>query len=237
MDAYLDGLLDELVPAEPQDAWNDVLHRARRTKRRYTTLAVAIAALILAPATWAAVNAFEGTPAPPEVSSNFTALNTMADMATQQGFSSNMPHADVSKAHGVIEIQTPAGPEDLWAAPDDQGGQCYFVDWGNDPPTQGAQYGFGGCQQSPPPASNIGWGNEHGAVHPDLTTIWGTVYVDAATVQVALDNGSTLTLPVVEHLFLGSAPKSTKVEKVTALDADGDVVASDTPPAAAPRGG
>jgi hypothetical protein len=233
MDAYLDDLLDELVPAEPRDAWDDVLHRARHSRRRYTALVAVVAALVLVPAAWAAVNAFEGTPAPPDVSNSFTLLNRMPDPAVEQGIAAKWPQADVSKAHGVIEIQTADGPEDLWAAPDDQGGQCYFIDWANDAPDQdGSAYGFGGgCGQSPQPASNISWGDVWVAGHPDLMTIWGTVYVDAATVRASLDDGSTLTLPVVEHAFLGSAPKGTDIAKLTALDANGNVVASDTPPA------
>lgn len=235
MDAYLDGLLDELVPTEERDAWGDVLRRARHSRRRYSALVAVVAALVLAPAAWAAVNAFEGTPATPSVTTSFTQFNSMADQAVQQGIADKFPHADVSKAHGVIEIQTADGPEDLWAAPNDQGGQCYFVDWSNDPPEQdGSQYGFGGCPPSAAPASNISWGDVWVVGHPDLMTISGTVHVAAATVQVVLDDGSTLTLPIVEHAFLGSVPKGAKVDKLTAFDAEGNVVASDTPPASSP---
>lgn len=46
--------------------------------------------------------------------------------------------------HGVIEIQTADGPQDLWVAPSDQGGTCYFIDWANDVPGPGGQqFGFG----------------------------------------------------------------------------------------------
>jgi hypothetical protein len=44
-------------------------------------------------------------------------------------------------------------------------------------------------------------------------------------VQVTLDDGSTMTLPVVEHLFLGSLPHPTKIAKVAAFDANGNEVA------------
>lgn len=53
MDAYLDELLDKLVAAEPREAWNDVLHRARRTHRLYVGAAAGVGALVLAPAGWA----------------------------------------------------------------------------------------------------------------------------------------------------------------------------------------
>lgn len=228
MDAYLDELLDELVTAEPREAWDDVLRRARRSHRRYTALVAVVAALVLAPAAWAAVNAFEGTPAPPDVSQDFTQLNRIADFAIQKGFSLKLPQIDASKAHGVVEIQTPAGPEDLWAAPNDEGGQCYFIDWANDPTAQdGSKPGFTGCEQSPPPASNISFGDVWVYPHPDVVTAYGSVYVDAATVQLTLRDGSKVTLPVVEHLFIGSLPRGTRVNRVTAFDAEGNLVASD----------
>jgi hypothetical protein len=50
---FLDGLLDELVAIEPKPAWGDVLHRARRTSRRYAAAAVGVATLVLAPSAWA----------------------------------------------------------------------------------------------------------------------------------------------------------------------------------------
>ena len=69
MDAYLDGLLDELVPAEPCVAWNDVLRRARRAHRLYVGAAASVGALVLAPAGWAiqraVVSAQPAPPAPP----------------------------------------------------------------------------------------------------------------------------------------------------------------------------
>jgi hypothetical protein len=59
-------------------------------------------------------------------------------------------------------------------------------------------------------------------LHPTLDTVTGTVYVDAATVQLPLADGSTSTLPVVERMFLGSFSKGTKVTQVTAYDKAGD---------------
>lgn len=52
-DAYLDDLLDELVPTEPHEAWNDVLRRARRARRRYVVVVAAVLTLLVAPSAWA----------------------------------------------------------------------------------------------------------------------------------------------------------------------------------------
>jgi hypothetical protein len=185
----------------------------------------------------AGFGAFEGTPAPPEVTSDLNVPKQIVAYATKQGFAQAFPQADVSKAHGVIEIQTPDGPQDLWAAPNDQGGQCYFIDFANDPVgSSGGKPGSGGCVtpdaygDSKIVADGPGWGIDH----PDLETINGSVAVDAATVKIALQDGSTLTAPVVEHFFLASiakpaTPGDSKLERVTAFDATGTQVAEWTP--------
>src|SRR5689334_3327161 len=53
----------------------------------------------------AAFGVFEGTPAPPDVSTNFSQLNQLAGSAVQNDFYRNMPQTDASKAHGVLEIK------------------------------------------------------------------------------------------------------------------------------------
>jgi len=231
-----DDLITRLAAANPVPR-NGTLHvlepvRMRRSWRPVLAVAVAVVALAGAGVAIAAgFGAFEGTPAPPDVSTSFTQLNSMADQAIQEGISTRWPQADASKAHGVIEVQTTDGPEDLWAAPNDQGGQCYFIDWANDPPEQdGSKYGFGGCPPSQEPTSNINWGDVWIVGHPDFMTFWGTVYVAATTVQVTLDDGSTVALPVVEHMFLASLPRGDKVGKVTAFDASGNQVAESSTP-------
>jgi hypothetical protein len=98
----------------------------RWSARRPRLVLVVVAAALLAVPTAVAfggkiVGLFQGTPAPAGISTNFAGSNrmadTMADFATRQGFALTVPHADVSKAHGVIEIETPDGPQHLWAAP------------------------------------------------------------------------------------------------------------------------
>ena len=227
----IDELLDELVPAiEPRsDGWEDVLARAHTTRRRYAALAVAALALLLVPTAVALrgqiADLFQGTPAPPAVSTSFQTNNKAADMATQKGFGHKFPHADVSQAHGVIEIQTADGPQDMWVAPNDQAGKCWFIDWANDAPGPGGQFGFGGCYPPWPASSDINWGSIWVYPHPDLLTVYGYVLAPAARVDVRLADGSTLTLPVVEGGFLGSMPKGAEVERITAYDDSGNAVA------------
>jgi hypothetical protein len=225
----IDDLLEALVaPFEPRpDGWRDVLARARRTRRRYAVAAAAAAALLIVPTAVALrgeiTSLFQGTPAPPDVSTSFESNNRMADMATQRGFGDRYPQADVSQAHGVIEIQTPDGPEDLWAAPNDQGGRCWWVDFANDPAGPGGKYGFGGCDVTADYAAKIDPAVIWVEPHAELATLWGRVYVPADRVVAQLQDGSSRALPVVEGGFLASLDRNARLTRVTAYDGDDEV--------------
>jgi hypothetical protein len=233
-DTSLDDLLDELVaPFEPRDdGWADVIERADRRRRRRLLVAVAATAAVLVVGGVAVAgeiaDLFLGTPAPPAVSTAFESHNRVADMATQKGFGDKFPHADVSRAHGVMEIQTPDGPEQLWAAPSDQGGRCWWVDFANDPSGPGGKYGFGGCDEVDPGVT-IDPGLVWVEPHPALATLWGRVYVPADRVVVELKDGSTRELPVVEGGFLASFDRDAQLDRVTAYDGDEQVAAWTAP--------
>ena len=221
----IENALDELVPEfEPRaGGWNDVLHRARRTRRRYGLVAVAVAGLLVAPAALGLRALFQGTPAPPAVRTVF------ADQFTRRGFASRYPQADVKQAHGVLEVQTPDGPEDLWAAPNSEGGQCWFIDWANDPPgPDGRQFGFGGCYPVSV-AEDIDWGAVWVPAHATALTLWGHLRAAATRVEVDLASGSTLHLPVVENFFLASLSRDDRVTQIRAYDDAGARVATVRP--------
>ena len=234
MDAYLDGLLDELVTAEPRERWNDVLGRARHSRRRYATVVAVVAVLVLAPATWAAIDAFEGTPAPQSIQHTFiegdaaaAALNEV-DIDPTTGFMWHVPAADPSKAHGVLQVTTSDGPLDMWAAPTlDGSGTCWFVGWQSDIQSDGA-LGHGSCTGGDMTIAPETWND---ANHPSYTVLDGSVIGSEPTLDVTLTDGSTTTLPVVEHLFLDALPNSSKIASIVGRDAAGNVVASWTPPA------
>jgi len=235
-ETQIDQLLDEHVaPFGPgPDGWADVLSRARRTRRHYLLMAATVAALLIVPAAFALrgeiTNLFQGTPAPSAVSTSFESGNRIADMATQKGFGDKFPHADVSRAHGVIEIQTPDGPEELWAAPNEQGGNCWWIDFANDPPVNGSEPGFGSCDtvenmHTNTIATGLTWEEPHAA----LMTLFGRVDVQADRVVVQLADGSTRTLPVVEGAFLASVDKGARLAQVTAYDGDEQVATWEAP--------
>jgi hypothetical protein len=228
MDAHLDALLEELGTAEPREAWNDVLSRARRSRRRYAGVAAAIAVFVLTPATWAAVDAFDGTPAPPSIHQTFLQWDAQAAaMEAAQagdGFSRHVPRADASKAHGVLQVATTDGPLDMWAAPElDGSGTCWFVGWESDLNADNPR-GGGSCTEPDGDAINPGW--EWGIDHPTYTVLSGSVSGDETTLDVTLEDGRMTTLPVVEHLFLAALPKGSKPASMVGRDANGNVVAT-----------
>jgi hypothetical protein len=206
-ESYIDGLLDELVPAEPREGWDDVVRRARRSQRRYVALVVAIAVLVLAPATWAAVKAFEGTPAPPKIQQSFVRMNSMLTEAqagvAESSLLRQIQTADVSKAHGVLQVPTRYGPLDLWVAPEFGGkGRCWFISWVREMNTpQG--FGGGACTNPATPGGGIDVGPQWDAGHPSISVLYGSVSGPESTLAVKLRDGRTVTLPVVEHLALG----------------------------------
>lgn len=227
MDAYLDGLLDELVTAEPREAWHEVLDRSRRSRRRYIAVIVAVAAFILAPATWAAVNAFQGTPAPHSIMQSFVRWNAeapnLAFINPQTGFERHVPLADATKAHGVVQLETSDGPLDMWAAPESDGsGSCWFIAWESDV-HGGTPTGSGGCAQGDQAA--IAPATVSFVTHPAYTILDGSVTGPETTLDVTLTDGDTTTLPVVEHLFLGALPHGSSPASIVGRDANGNVVA------------
>jgi hypothetical protein len=233
-ESRIDDLLDELVPPFSQvaDGWDDVLARARAARSRYAVLAVAMLALLLVPTAVALrgriTDLFQGTPAPPAVSTTFEGQNKIADLATQKGFGDKFPHVDVSRIRGVMEIQTPDGPQDLWAAPNEQGGTCWFVDWANDPAPNGSQPGYGTCDNGDQRRS-IGTSFLWELPHPALRTLLGLAPVRADRAVVELKDGSTRTLPVVQGAFLASLDEAAQLARITAYDGSEQVATWEAP--------
>lgn len=199
-------------------------------RRPRLALIAAATALVLAPAALAVgtkiVELFEGAPASPSVSDGFQTFNRLADTTGRAGFAKSSPHAVVDKAHGVMRVQTSDGPLELWTAPNDQGGRCWFIDFADDPLVGQAQNGWGGCDSPPDkPESNIAWNNFWWLQHPTIRVVDGRVYVKAATVRLGFADGSDATLPVVNGFFLGAFGRDARLERATALDDTGTAVA------------
>jgi hypothetical protein len=127
----------------------------------YAGVAAAIAVFVLTPATWAAVDAFDGTPAPPSIHQTFLQWDAQAAAMeaarAEDGFSRHVPRADASMAHGVLQVATTDGPLDMWAAPELEGsGTCWFVGWESDMNGDNVR-GGGSCTDPDGDAINPGW--------------------------------------------------------------------------------
>lgn len=244
MDAYLDRLLEELVTVEPHEAWQDVLHRARRSRRRYAAALLLIVALFLAPAAWAIAQAFEGKPAPSSVKSVLrrTIVGGAHSLrALTRAVERGEHTAVVSKAHGVIQLQTKDGRIDLWAAPARGGGKCFLIAWQRN---RGYPPYNRGCYPATPHTAgssavhNLTWtsGDDLGYagpahyLHRNYNVVNGRAYGGATSLRVTLSNHTTKTFPVVEGLFLGAWQQSVhsrqrpKIVALTTYDEHGHIV-------------
>jgi hypothetical protein len=236
-EAMIDDLLDAHVPAVEQlPDWDGVMRRARRAHRRRVALLAVAAALVVVPAAYAVVRAFEGTPAPPQIRGGFSQSNRMiAQMnrfAIKRGFHVHEPRAVVATAHGVLQVRTSDGPLDLWAARSTSGGVCWFIDYEADLKPGRTPLGGGSCEQGPPPPPKIDYSTEWSLRHPTIQSLTGRVYVPASFVRVELSNGDTIRLPIAEGFFLSSIPNHTHVRRITAFDARGRRVAAFSVPGA-----
>jgi hypothetical protein len=214
--------------AEPD--WEEVRRRAGVRSRRYLAAVVVVAALVLAPAAWAITQAFQGKPAPPSVKSFFRTSNEMS-VRIAKALGRREPRAIVSKAHGVIQVRTADGLLDLWAAPARGGGTCQLVAWEPNPSHPHTSES-GGCYAATAERSthNLDWSTGGDYWHRNYNVVTGYAYGDATTVRVTLSNGSTKTLPVVEHLYLGALHQSIhwrrrpKIVSIAARNAQGHVI-------------
>ncbi len=241
---YLDDLFDQLVTVEPRPAWNDVLARARRSRRRYGALVVLVALFVLVPVAWAVDGAFNAPP-PPQVQSAAAAWNRLVPQVVAHAEANGWPDpeqygttADLSKLHGLVQVQTPDSPLDVWGAPSSNGGLCYFSTYEADlaPGSRNAG-GPGGCSQPGGLAKNYAVEIDSG--HPDVYLTSGyTDNASAASAQVTLKVGADVlskTGPVVEGLYVIAFPRDPAttgawddanmgLEKVVTYDTSGNEV-------------
>ena len=219
-ETYLDDLFEQLVTVEPRPAWNDVLARSRRSRRRFGAMAVLVALFVLAPAAWAVDGAFFGSPPPPAITSVAAAMNRLVPQAVAYAKANGWPNpeqygttADLSKLHGLVQVQTPDGPLDVWGAPSSNGGLCYFMAYEADlkaPPDPPSHDPLGGgCTQPGGLAKNYSIDTDSG--HPDIYLDYGyTDNANATSAQVTMKVGENVlskTGPVVDGFYLVAFPR------------------------------
>lgn len=235
-DSQLDDLLDELVTVEPRPAWDDVMGRARRAHRRFVAMTAVVGLFVLSPAAWAVDRAFFGSPPPPQIKSYAAELEgfdsqVAAKIAREHGHAT----ADLSKLHGLVQVETPDGPLDVWAAPNSDGGLSTFEAYQADlAPGSDTSIGEEIWDPRPLDAGGIKW--ESDGPHDDVYQTDGyTDNAHATSAQVTFKIGPQIlskTVPVVEGYYIAVFPRdpsvtsawegiNVKVAKVVTFDASG----------------
>jgi hypothetical protein len=223
-------------PIDDSD-WLDVRRRTRRPWRRAALIAVAAvtAALLVAPAFGIGgrvLDLIQGPPAPPAVQTQFSWSSAFRERIFAHARAAGIELHDrfspviASETRGVAAIETTDGPIYLWAAPTEDGRQCWLVQAGGDPVT-GRPYGSGSCDgidhTGPIQPEGPGWTIER----PSVLIFHVRVYEEAITrVQLELEGADELSLPVVSGHALGTIQKqeSVRLQSVVGRNADGDIV-------------
>jgi hypothetical protein len=214
---------------------------AARSRGRSVAVVVALAAilgvLLVAPAFGIGgrfLDLIQGTPAPAEVETHFAASNrlraSLFAFAEEAGHELHDRFSPViaSEARGLFALESADGPIYLWAAPTEDGRQCWLIQWGAAPAT-GRPYGKGSCDSTGEARAirtSLGWTAER----PSVRILHARLYDDAITrVEVEFEDASVLTLPVVAGHALGTvANEPLPVVAFVGRDADGEEVARAT---------
>jgi len=216
--------------------WMDVRRRARVTHRRRVTLvlvAMIVAVVLATPAFGIGgrlLNLIEGTPAPPDVQTSFATssegFKQMLDHAQEAGEKLNDQYSPViaSDARGLFAIESAGGPIYLWAAPTEDGRQCWLIQEGTDF-ASGRPFGLTSCDPSDP-ATAMSPEPLWSAERPSVEIVHVRLYDDAITrVEVELDGAPTAALPLVAGHAFGTVPKDERILAIVGRNADGDEVA------------
>jgi hypothetical protein len=226
-------------PIDDSD-WLAVQRRARRPWRRAAVLAAAAAAaaLLVSPAFGIGgrlLALVDGSPAPPEVKTYFADNDKLREQLFEHAAAAgDQLHDRFSRvipdeARGVAAIQSQDGPVYLWAAPTEDGRQCWLIQEGEEKAT-GRPYGYGACDglsHTAPLVPDAVWTAER----PSIYVVHVRVYDDSVTsVDVQFEDAPDLVLPVASGHALGTMPKGEepRFDALLGRDADGNVVARAT---------
>jgi hypothetical protein len=186
------------------------------------------------------IDVITGKPAPLSVAQSFSAWNrVLKGKAEVPG----KPFADVmqavtDQAVGVLSLQTPRGPLNLWAAPEVGGGKCFMLQINVARETSDNGFNaIGSCDSQMPrlgysnPKAILPWPVSFGEI-PDVSFVMVRVF-DAASVDVKFSDGSTTPLRIVDSFALAAIPADSippgarPAVTVIAKDKSGNVIASD----------
>lgn len=215
--------------------------RTRREQNRLrsftlVTVAAFIGVLVATPAFGIGnrlLDLIQGTPAPPAVQTHFAATDAMRTRlfayAEEAGAKMHGRFSPViaAEARGVFAIEAAEGPIYLWAAPTEDGRQCWLMQTGAESAT-GRPYGLGGCDdqmQENVMRPETWWTAER----PSAKIVHVRVYDDAITrVEVEFEGAPAESLPVASGHALGTIPKDARVLGVVGRNKDAEELARAT---------
>lgn len=209
--------------------------RSRAGRRVLVALAAAalLAVLLVTPALGIGgrlLDLIQGPPAPPEVQTYFAANDgtreKMFAFAEEAGAKLHDRFSPViaSEARGVFAIESAEGPIYLWAAPTEDGRQCWLIQAGTENVT-GRPFGLGGCDGPGEQPSAMSPGVWWTAERPNIEIVHVRIYDDAITrIEVEVEGASAISLPVVSGYALGTVAKEERILAIVGREADGDEV-------------
>ena len=213
--------------------WTPTPEPRRRLRSFLVVAAAALVAVIAVSSAfgWTArlIDLVAGEPAPEPVKAAFAIHNdAFARQAIPIFRSGTASEAIVEQAHGVLGIDSSAGPVFIWAAPTKGGGLCYVLDVERERLPNGRPSGGGGCSPNKRvPRAVLSGGMRVRSLDDGsyLSLIQGQVGPEVAKVELRYADGSTDELPVFEGFFLTEPRAGAKPEWLVALGADGEELA------------
>jgi hypothetical protein len=216
--------------------------RPPRSRRRVVSVVVVTAgllgALLVTPAVGLGdrlLDLLQRPAAPPEVQAHFAADETLRKQlfahAEAAGHALHDRYSPVvaGEARGVAAIESPDGPIYLWAAPTEDGRQCWLIQAGAEAAT-GRPYGSGSCDATEA-ESKIRPGTLWTAERPSLKILHARVYDDAITrVEIVIEDGPAVSVPVVAGHALGTVAKGAHVLAFVGRNASSEEVTRATLP-------
>ena len=212
------------LPAPPQRERG--LRPGRPSRLSIAFAALAFAAILATSAlAWGGrlLDFVAGEPAPPSVKQSFALDNEARKKVLPIFRSRSGPAVIAERAHGVLAVETSAGPVVIWAAPTHGGGVCYIIDIEALRRPEGRPNGAGGCSPTPmSPTVKL----EHAlgitrVGERNLRLVHGRVTPDVAAVELRYANGDSEELPLVEGFFLHEPRQDVEPAVVIARDAAG----------------
>jgi hypothetical protein len=204
---------------------------ARRPVRRraiiVTAAVVLLGTLVAAPALGLGgkfVDLFQGSPAPPPVQEAFATGDVLRQRLIEAVAQDRFSPVVAERTHHVTTVETEDGPVHLWAAPTEDGRQCWFIQFGAS--TTGRPFGSASCDGLDADGVSLRAGAEAVAYRPSVRIVYARVYDDEIVrVDVHDVEGGVVQLTVVAGHALGTLERSSRVGDFVGLNAAGDEVA------------